>query len=169
MVNPAVVEGSSVPAGRIARNYLELIDAIALRMIDLNVQHLLLDAKCGLAAGYTGKLLGPNPTKNYGPVSFDLHLQALGLRLIVEPDPDRPPALSDTREFRPRDPDVVLARRLETREGRELLREALRQAGRKGVAKRRRMAIERRMAREAAEAKWRHPQDRPEVATIAAA
>jgi hypothetical protein len=167
MVNPAVVEGTPAPAGRIARNYLELIDCIALRLTDLNLQHLLLDAKCGLAAGYTGKLLAPVPTKNYGRLSLDLHLQALGLMLIVAPDPEREPLLADTRQFQRLDPDAVLARRLETREGRELLREALRQAGRKGAAKRRRLAVERREAREAAEAKWRQPQDRPEVATIA--
>jgi hypothetical protein len=159
----------AVEHGRIARTYHELVDAIALRLTELNVQHLLLDAKCGLAAGYTGKLLGSNPTKNYGRLSLDLHLQALGLMLIVAPDPEREPLLADTREFRPLDPAAVLARRLETREGRELLLEHLRQAGRKGAAKRRRIAIERRMAREAAEAKWRHPQDRPEEAAIAAA
>jgi hypothetical protein len=157
----ADLRGGDRMQGRIARTYLELIDAIALRLIDLNVQHLALDERCGLATGYTGKLLGPKLTRHYGPMSLDLHLQALGLRLIVEPDPDRPPALSDTREFRPRDPAAVLAERLRTREGRALLLEHLRQAGRKGAAKRRRMAIERREAREAAAAKWRQPQDRP--------
>jgi hypothetical protein len=155
MVNPAVVEGTPAPAGRIARNYLELIDCIALRMTDLNVQHLVLDERCGLAAGYTGKLLGPNPSRNYGPMSFDLHLQALGLRLVVEPDPDRPPVLTDTRLFRARDADAVLSQRLATREGRELLAAARSESAKKGWTTRRQHA------RRAAEAEWRQPQDRP--------
>jgi hypothetical protein len=147
--------------GRVARSYAELCDAFVARMVELNVQHLALDHRCGLASGYTGKLLGPKPPKRYGPMSFDLHLQALGLALVVIPDPERQPLISDTREFMPRDTAAVLAARLQTREGHELLKEALRQAGRKGAAKRRRLA------REAAEAKWRHPQDRPEEAAIA--
>jgi hypothetical protein len=169
--NPAPAEAAPAPipqaGGRIARSYCELVDAIALRLVELNVQQLALDEKCGLASGHTGKLLGPKPTKFYGKLSLDLHLQALGLRLIVEPDPERKPLLSDSREFRPRDATAVLAARLATREGHELLREALRQAGLKGAAKRRRLAVERREAREAAAAKWRQPQDQPEAAAIA--
>jgi hypothetical protein len=130
----------AVEHGRIARTYHELVDAIALRLIDLNVQHLLLDAKCGLAAGYTGKLLAPSPMKYYGRLSLDLHLQALGLMLIVAPDPEREPLLAGTREFRPLDPDAVLARRLETREGRELLALARSEAAKKGWSKRRKNA-----------------------------
>jgi hypothetical protein len=137
-------------AGRIARTYHELLDAIALRLVELNVPQLELDERCGLGAGHTGKILGPQPTKNYGPLSFDLHLQALGLRLVVEPDPDRPPVIADTRELAPRDAAAVLAARLATREGRELLRRALRECGRKGARKRQRMARE---AKEAAEAR----------------
>jgi hypothetical protein len=147
--------------GRTCRTYHELVDAIALRLTELNVQHLVLDAKCGLAAGYTGKLLGPNPTKNYGPMSFDLHLQVLGLALVVIPDPDRPPVLTDTRHFRRLDACAVLARRLETREGRELLALARSEAARKGWIKRRRH-----MAQKAAAGNpWA---DRPVLVEIAA-
>jgi hypothetical protein len=135
-------------AGRVCRTYHELTDAVALRLVELNVPQLELDERCGLGAGHTGKILGPRPTRNYGPMSFDLHLQALGLRLIVEPDPDRPPAIAFTRELAPRVAEAVLEARLRTREGQELLRQALRECGRKGARKRQRMAREAAEARE---------------------
>jgi hypothetical protein len=123
--NPANAEAAPAsiprPPGRTCRTYAELVDAIAVRVIELNVQHLEIDHKAGLASGHTGKLLGPRPLKFYGPISLDLHLQVLGLRSVVEPDPERPSVLIGTREFRPRDPATVLAARVATREGRELL------------------------------------------------
>ena len=119
---PPVENSATVPGGRIARTYLELTDAIARRVVELNDQHLALDEKCALANGHTGKLLAAVPTKHYGPMSLDLHLQVLGLALMVIPDPARPPAIAATREFKPRDATAVLEQRLKTREGRELLR-----------------------------------------------
>jgi hypothetical protein len=110
----------------IARTYAELCDAFVARLTGLNVQHLELDHACGLATGYTGKLLGPKPTKHYGPRSLDLHLQALGLMLIVAPDIERMPMVSDSREFRPKDAAAATALRKRKREGRELLAEILR-------------------------------------------
>jgi hypothetical protein len=139
-----VVEG-----GMIARTYAELRDAIALRLVELNVPQLELDERCGLAQGASGRILGPKPTKNYGPLSFDLHMEALGPRLVVEPDPDRKPAIANTRELPPRVAEAVLEARLRTREGLELLRQALRECGRKGARKRRQMAREAAEAREA--------------------
>jgi hypothetical protein len=158
---------TTVSGGRIARTYAETCDALATRMIELNVQQLALDEKCGLASGHTGKLLGPKPRKFYGPVSLDLHLEVLGLRIVIEPDPDRAPLLANTRQFLPRDVTAVLAARLRTREGHELLREHLRQAGRKGVAVRRRLAQERQEAKQAALPHGHRPQDQPEAIAIA--
>jgi hypothetical protein len=77
-----VENSATVPGGRIARTYLELTDAIARRVVELNDQHLALDEKCALANGHTGKLLAAVPTKHYGPMSLDLHLQVLGLALM---------------------------------------------------------------------------------------
>jgi hypothetical protein len=119
----------------IARSYAELCDAFVARLIDLNVQHLEVDHACGLAGGYTGKLLGPKPTRHYGPRSLDLHLQALGLMLIVAPDTAREPMVSDSREFRPRDAVAATALRKRKREGRELLAEILRDNRRKHAKK----------------------------------
>jgi hypothetical protein len=119
----------------IARSYAELCDAFAARLIELNVQHLEVDHTCGLATGYTGKLLGPKPTKHYGPRSLDLHLQALGLMLIVVPDTERQPLVSDSREFRPKDSTTVVVQRRRKREARELLAEILRENQKKGARK----------------------------------
>jgi hypothetical protein len=75
---PAAEIRTTVSGGRIARTYHELLDAIAVRLVELNVQQLELDERCGLGAGHTGKILGPKPTKRYGPMSFDLHRKARG-------------------------------------------------------------------------------------------
>lgn len=112
------------PIGRIARTYLELIDAISMRLVELNVQQLELDVRAGLATGHSGKILAPRPTKNYGPMSLNLHLQTLGLVLIVAPDPEREPVLSGTRQFRPRDPAKVQEGRLRLRQVHAEQREA---------------------------------------------
>jgi hypothetical protein len=60
--------------------------------------------------------LAPSPTKFYGKISLSLHLQALGLILIVAPDPERPPVLTNTRQFKPRDPAKVQAGRTRLRQ-----------------------------------------------------
>jgi hypothetical protein len=149
------------------RSYAEMVDAIVLRLVELNVQQLELDVKCGLANGHTGKLLSPVPIKHYGEISLSLHLQALGLRIVVEPDPERGPLISGSRLFKPRDAAAVLAARLRTREGQELLREARRRAGLKGAAKRRRLAREAAEAREEAAAKMPSSQYQPAETAIA--
>jgi hypothetical protein len=114
------------PAGRVCRSYVELTDAIALRLVELNVQQLELDHRCGLATGHSGKLLAPEPIKLYGKLSLGLHLQVLGLVLIVAPDPERPPVLANTRQFKPRNPDAVMAGRQRLRQVREEQRAAVR-------------------------------------------
>jgi hypothetical protein len=43
--------------GAICRTYAEMVDAINARLVELNVQHLALDERCGLASGHTGLLL----------------------------------------------------------------------------------------------------------------
>jgi hypothetical protein len=153
---------SIVGHSMIARTYAELCDAINARVIELNVQQLELDRKCGLALGHTGKLLGPRPRKFYGPMSLDPHLAALGLMLMVVPDPEREALLSDSREFKRRDATTVLALRQRKRESSELLGELLREYQKKGARKIKRgirakvsPARRSRNARKAALARWR--------------
>jgi hypothetical protein len=113
------------------RSYHELVDAITRRLVELNIQQLELDYKCGLATGHSGKLLAPEPIKFYGKISLGLHLQTLGLVLIVAPDPERQPVLANTRQFKPRNSDAVMAGRQRLRQVREEQRDAEREAERR--------------------------------------
>lgn len=72
----------------VVREYLELIDALRARAMDLNVSRQEIDALSGLQPGYTSKLLGPVPIKKLGLGSLGPMLQALGLALAVVEDGD---------------------------------------------------------------------------------
>jgi hypothetical protein len=67
-------------------DYEEMIAAIRARMRELGITNETVDAITGLPAGYTGKLIAGNATKNMGRMSFGAILQALALRLIVVED-----------------------------------------------------------------------------------
>lgn len=71
----------------VVASYDELIDAIRTRKAELGLSDATVDSISGLAAGHTGKLLGPAQVKTLGKVSMGLLLQALGLVLVVVEDP----------------------------------------------------------------------------------
>jgi hypothetical protein len=56
------------------------------RVRDLNISFETVDSIAGLPTRYTSKLLGPNPSKNFGAISFDALLGALGLKLVAVED-----------------------------------------------------------------------------------
>jgi hypothetical protein len=68
-------------------NYTALLDCIRARKAELDISFEVLDAVSGLQSGYSAKLLAPHPARRLGEVSLACLLGALGLRLIVEPDP----------------------------------------------------------------------------------
>src|SRR4051812_1815741 len=69
------------------RSMPELVQALRTRRDELNISHETIDAIAGLQSGYTSKLLAPKPIKNLGPMSFGSLLGALGLAVVVVPDP----------------------------------------------------------------------------------
>ena len=153
----------------IARTYAELTDGIAMRLAELNVAHLSVDRSAGLATGHTSKLL--SFTKRYGAITLDLHLETLGLCLIIAEDPIRPPRIgNETRKFKfppnslkSSDASSRLAMRRLSREPDIVLRKFLRKIAKKGrgnisagIRKRVSSARRRANARKAANARW-HP------------
>jgi hypothetical protein len=68
------------------RSTADLRDAFRARVRDLGIAYETVDAIAGLPVGYTGKLLGANPSRNFGAVSFDSLLGALGLKLVAVED-----------------------------------------------------------------------------------
>ena len=70
------------------RSMPELVEALRMRRDELNISHETIDSIAGLQSGYTSKLLAPKPIKNLGPMSFGSILGALGLAVVVVPDPE---------------------------------------------------------------------------------
>ncbi len=55
-------------------------------MIELDVTFEVLDAVSGVQSGYSAKLLGPNPSKRFGVMSFSAIMGALGMQLVAVVD-----------------------------------------------------------------------------------
>jgi hypothetical protein len=72
----------------VARNYSELVDALARVKNFLQLSNETVEAVGGLVKGHCDKLLGPSRSKKIGPQSLDLLLGALAIELVVRPNPD---------------------------------------------------------------------------------
>lgn len=89
------------------RSMDELLQALRDRRDSLNISHETIDSIAGLQSGYTSKLLAPKPIKNLGPMSFGSLLGALGLAVVVVPDPDQCERVS--KHWEPRKRPMKLA------------------------------------------------------------
>lgn len=67
------------------KSYDELQIALRERWQELRITNEAVDELSGVQSGYSSKVLGPNPTKQLGPVSWAL-LPVLGVKLIVVDD-----------------------------------------------------------------------------------
>jgi hypothetical protein len=70
----------------IVREYDDLIVAIRARMDELEMTFDILDHRSGVQAGYSAKILGPTPSKCFGPVSLGCILGALGMKMVLLED-----------------------------------------------------------------------------------
>ena len=64
----------------------ELLDVIRARRDALNLSHETIDDLAGFPAGYTGKLLSPNPIRGVGYMSLGAVMGALGIALVAIED-----------------------------------------------------------------------------------
>ena len=76
-------------------SYEEMIAALRQRVNELQIHGERFDAFAGLPEGYLSKLIGPNPVRRIGAVSFQPLLAGLGLRLLVIEDPAATQRLKD--------------------------------------------------------------------------
>jgi hypothetical protein len=67
-------------------SYARLVVALRDRLCELNITLPVVDQVAGLPARYSSKLLAQWPCKGMGAISLFPILQALGLRLRLEPD-----------------------------------------------------------------------------------
>ena len=77
----------TAPLG-IVRTYDDLLAVARARMAQFSITFETLDAVSGVAAGYSAKLLGPNPGKRFGVMSFCAIMGALGIKLLAVDDPE---------------------------------------------------------------------------------
>jgi hypothetical protein len=79
--------GQPKPIG-IVRDYTDLLVVARARMAQLNISFETLDAVSGVQPGYSAKLLGLNPARGLGPMSFCAIMGGLCMQLVAVPDPD---------------------------------------------------------------------------------
>jgi hypothetical protein len=72
----------------IVRDYDQMLNVIRAHIESLNISRATIDYASGTQSGYAAKVFGPKPLKRMGPTSMPLILEALGLRLAVEIDPE---------------------------------------------------------------------------------
>jgi hypothetical protein len=70
------------------RSYADLLAAVRERMAELQLSHLSVDELSGVQVGYSSKIIGPRPSRTFGPVSFSI-FGALALRVTVEVDEEQ--------------------------------------------------------------------------------
>lgn len=79
---------SEAPAlPRQASNYDGVVEALRARKEELGYSDLELDARAGLAAGHTSKVLGPARTKGMGSVVLELYMAALAVDVVIVDSP----------------------------------------------------------------------------------
>jgi hypothetical protein len=84
----ATIATPDLPAlGAIITDYAGLLAVLRRRADQLRLSRISLDTLTGLADGHSAKLLAPAHSKILGEKSFGAMLEALGLRLVVEEDP----------------------------------------------------------------------------------
>jgi hypothetical protein len=86
------------------RDHDQLVALVRRRQDELKLSCLAIDAVAGLAEGHFSKLT--SGVKRFGPVSIFLVLEALGLRIRIEEDPEAVARLSPRWE--PRNESYVL-------------------------------------------------------------
>jgi hypothetical protein len=77
------------------KTYNDLIKALRSRTAEVNTTFCGIDAVAGLPSNYTAKLLAAQPIKKMSVFTMLCIADALGLRLLLAPDPD---ALARLRE-----------------------------------------------------------------------
>jgi hypothetical protein len=73
------------PIAIVVRDYPSLRKALDARRRELGWTMLELDHRSGLQDGYSAKLLGPNGSRHFGKMSFEVMLAALGVEIVVRP------------------------------------------------------------------------------------
>jgi hypothetical protein len=82
------LRGATALRAILITDYESLIAAVRARIAEIGISYSTLDFLAGTQVGYSAKILGPTPSKSFGPVSLGCILGALGVRLVLKPDPE---------------------------------------------------------------------------------
>jgi hypothetical protein len=69
------------------RDYLSFIQGLRARLAELKMTYETLDVIAGWTDTYSTKLLAPEPTKHFGPMSFDAVLGSTAVKILLIEDP----------------------------------------------------------------------------------
>jgi hypothetical protein len=72
---------------RTIRGYHDLQDLFRARILEFGSDFESVDEFCGFTTNYVSKLLAPRPMRNFGTMSLDAMLSALGVTLVAYEDP----------------------------------------------------------------------------------
>ena len=146
-----MAEGDAPRVLAAVSSYEEMIAALRQRVNELQIHGERFDEFAGLPEGYLSKLIGPNPVRRIGVVSFAPLLAGLGLRLLVIEDKD---ATKRLKRLPPRNSSYVRSIAVHG----HLTTRFLQKIGRKGGANSRKYLGKRlikQLARKAAAARWK--------------
>ena len=104
------VEGAGVAQPRILASFVEYGDfmkALRARANELQISRDALDEVSGLGARYVSKLLAPNPPRRLGIKTMSALLGALGVKLVLQEDPDAMRRFGTRHGFGKRNETVV--------------------------------------------------------------
>jgi hypothetical protein len=145
-------------------NYLGLIAALRTRIAELDISYATVDTIAGWTDGYASKVLAPEPSvgskskRAMGPMSFDVMLGTLAIKLAVLPDPEQLRHIKANRYFvhREQAPPLLASTKhdyIVQRKTLEMMRQMAPNGGRARAA--RLTPLQRsRIARKAARARW---------------
>jgi hypothetical protein len=144
----------------IVSDYLGLIAGLRARVAELDINYETLDQLAGWTNSYASKVLGEEPARFLGPMSFDAILPALGVKLHLVEDAEALARIKRSRYFQRREvaPSMLtvskhghVVRRITYEQMRHIWEKAA--DGRKKIPPRKRQRI----ARNAARARWHPP------------
>lgn len=136
-----------------ATDYHSFMVLLRARAAELKVSRDVLDEVSGLGARYVSKLLGPRPVRRVGMKTLGPLLGALGVRLVVEEDPEAMARFCKRNGFGKRDARLVRSASVHIELSQREMKKRQRNGGlnsRKNMTPRR----ARQLARNAAHVRW---------------
>jgi len=150
-----------------ARTHDELVDLLAARKEALGLSNAFIDQYWGYAAGMTDKYLGPTRIKTLGRQSLDDLMMVLGVRLVLEHDPEKIAVME--QQWEQRKPGYAHSPRVSKVSIKKAAPHVLRDRARLGGLVRAHLLTSKqrsRIARHAANTRWRREREKTKKSRV---